>query len=142
MLYKQKQKSKLQKVRGVDDSQKSYIHTLKPQIQSIEPRKGRLGTKAIPCVLPCRAASLKRFLVLLILTPWIDIDFQFLKTYGTQKSNGWIKSYGSRKFAVLRSICHHSFCDISVVLTPIFSHEQSLERELDNLRNGISFNLF
>ena len=23
----------------------------KPQIQSVEPRKGRLGTKAIPCVL-------------------------------------------------------------------------------------------
>ena len=30
---------------------KGYIHTPKPQIQSVEPRKGRLGTKAIPCVL-------------------------------------------------------------------------------------------
>ena len=32
-------------------AKKSYIHTLKPQIQSVEPRKGILGTKAIPCVL-------------------------------------------------------------------------------------------
>ena len=32
-------------------AKKSYIHTPKPQIRSVEPRKGRLGTKAIPCVL-------------------------------------------------------------------------------------------
>ena len=32
-------------------AKKSYIHTPKPQIQSAEPRKGRLGKKAIPCVL-------------------------------------------------------------------------------------------
>ena len=35
----------------MDDNQKAYIHTLKPQIPSVEPRKGRLGSKAIPCVL-------------------------------------------------------------------------------------------
>ena len=28
-----------------------YIHTPKPQIQSVKPRKGKLGAKAIPCVL-------------------------------------------------------------------------------------------
>ena len=28
----------------------SYIHTLKPQIQNVEPRKERLGIKTIPCV--------------------------------------------------------------------------------------------
>ena len=30
---------------------KSYIHTPKPQIQDVEPRKGRLGLKTIPCIL-------------------------------------------------------------------------------------------
>ena len=30
---------------------KKYIHTPKPQIESVESRKRRLGTKAIPCVL-------------------------------------------------------------------------------------------
>ena len=35
----------------MDDSKKSYIHTPKPQILSVEPRKIRLGAKAIPCVL-------------------------------------------------------------------------------------------
>ena len=34
----------------MDDSYKSYIHTLKPQIQSVEPRKGRLDIRTIPCV--------------------------------------------------------------------------------------------
>ena len=34
----------------MDDNQKSYIHTPKPQIQSVEPRKGRLGIGTIPCV--------------------------------------------------------------------------------------------
>jgi len=29
---------------------KSYIHTLKPQIQSIEPRKRRLGIRTMPYV--------------------------------------------------------------------------------------------
>ncbi|KAK9986904.1 hypothetical protein SO802_031855 [Lithocarpus litseifolius] len=32
----------------------------------------------------------------------IDLDFQFLKRYGPQKSNDWIKSYDSRKFVVQR----------------------------------------
>ena len=35
----------------MDDSKKSYIHTPKPQILSVEPRKIRFGAKAIPCVL-------------------------------------------------------------------------------------------
>ena len=44
-------RKKIQKVRDVDDSKKSYIHTPKPQILSVEPRKIRFGAKAIPCVL-------------------------------------------------------------------------------------------
>ena len=34
-----------------------------------------------------------------LLHPWIDLHFQFLKRYGTQKSNGQIKSYGSGKLS-------------------------------------------
>ena len=34
----------------MDDGYKSYIYTPKPQIQSVEPRKGRLGIRTIPCV--------------------------------------------------------------------------------------------
>ena len=41
----------------MDDSQEGYIHTPKPQIQSVEPRKGRLGTKAIPVFLVKREKS-------------------------------------------------------------------------------------
>ena len=37
--------------------------------------------------------------------PWKDLDFQFLKKCGTQKSNGWIKSYDSGKLAVHQSVC-------------------------------------
>ena len=37
---------------------------------------------------------------------------------------------------------HPSFCDILAILTPILTHEQSLEWEFDNIRNGIGFNLF
>ena len=31
-------------------AKKSYIHTPKPQIQSVEPRKGRLGIRTIPSI--------------------------------------------------------------------------------------------
>ena len=31
-------------------AKKSFIHTLKPQIPSVEPRKRRLGIRTIPCV--------------------------------------------------------------------------------------------
>ena len=37
--------------------------------------------------------------------PWKDLDFQFLKSYTTQKSNSLIKSYGSEKLVVHRSMC-------------------------------------
>ena len=73
---------------------------------------------------------------------WIGLDFQFLKRYGTQKSNSRIKNYGSRKFTMHRSVRHSSFHDTSAVSTPISTHEQSLEQELENLRNGIGLNLF
>ena len=41
----------------------------------------------------------------------------------TQKSNGRIKSYGSRKFVIHQSMCHLGFRDISTVSTPILTHE-------------------
>ena len=41
----------------MDDSWKSYIHTPKPQIQSVELRKGRLGIRTIPCFLVKREES-------------------------------------------------------------------------------------
>ena len=47
--------------------------------------------------------------------PWKYLDFLFLKRYGSWKSNGWIKSYGSRKFVVHRSVRRPGFCDISTV---------------------------
>ena len=40
-------------------AKKSYIHTPKPQIQSVEPRKRRLGIRTIPCVLVNREESRK-----------------------------------------------------------------------------------
>ena len=76
---------------------------------------------------------------------WLDwkyFDFLFLKMYRSWKSNGRIKSYGSRKFMVHWSVRHPSFCDISAVLTLILTHEQSLKWEFDNFRNGASFNPF
>ena len=73
---------------------------------------------------------------------WKGFDFLFLKRYGTWKSNGQIKSYGSRKLAVHRSVRHPGFCDISAVLTLILTHEYSLEWESDNLHNGFGFNPF
>ena len=89
------------------------------------------------------AASLKWFLIQLILTPLdIYIYFQFLKRYGTQKSNCQIKSYGSQKFGMQRLVCHPNFHDISTVLTLILNHEQSFKWELNNLHNGIGFNPF
>ena len=155
----------------MDDSLKSYIHTPKPQIQTVEPRKGRLGIRIIPCVLWWRGKNQEAFMCFLVFgrekkcveklgkeqnseTKWAPLvevaalgiskglDFRFLKRYGTWKSNGRIKSYGSRKFAVYWSVCHLGFHDISAVLTPISSHEYSLEQEFDNLCNGIGFNRF
>ena len=35
---------------GYGQQLKSYIHTPKPQIQSVEPRKRRQGIRTIPCV--------------------------------------------------------------------------------------------
>ena len=35
----------------MDDNQKGYIPTPKPQTPNVEPRKERLGSEAIPCVL-------------------------------------------------------------------------------------------
>ena len=70
------------------------------------------------------------------------LGFLFLKRYGTWKSNGRIKSYGSQKFAVHWLMRHLGFRDILAVLTPILTHEQSLEWEFDNLHNGIDFNPF
>ena len=55
--------------------------------------------------------------------PWKDLDFQYLKRYGTRKSNGRIKSYGSGKLTVHRSVRWPGFHDISAVLTPILTHE-------------------
>ena len=55
--------------------------------------------------------------------PWKDLDFLFLKRYESWKSNNRIKSYGSRKFVMHRSVRHPGFCDISAVLTPISTHE-------------------
>ena len=55
--------------------------------------------------------------------PWKDLDFLFLKRYGTWKSNSQIKSYGSRKLAVHQSARYLGFHDISAVLTPISTHE-------------------
>jgi len=74
-------------------------------------------------------AFFKPPLIRLILTPLDRSSFSISKKYGTQKSNSQIKSYGSRKFALQRSILHPSFCDISVVLTPISTYEQSLKWE-------------
>ena len=54
---------------------------------------------------------------------WKDFSFQILKRHGTWKSNGWIKSYGSLKFAVRRLVRHPGFHDISAILTPILTHE-------------------
>ena len=55
--------------------------------------------------------------------PWKDLDFLFLKMYGSWKSNDQIKSYGSRKFVVHRLVHHLGFHNISAVLTPILTHE-------------------
>ena len=55
--------------------------------------------------------------------PWKDLDFLFLKRYGTWKSSNRIKSYGSQKLAVHRSMRYHGFRDILAVLTPISTHE-------------------
>ena len=41
-----------------------------------------------------------------------------------------------------RLVRHLGFSDILAVLTPISTHEQLLEREFDNLHNGIDFNPF
>ena len=72
-------------------------------------------------------AFFKPPLIRLILTPLDRSSFSVSKKYGTQKSNNQIKRYGSRKFALQRSILHPSFCDISTVLTPISTYEQSLK---------------
>jgi len=40
---------------------------------------------------------------------WKYLDFEFLKRYGTRKSNGQIKSYGSGKLAMHRSMRWPSF---------------------------------
>ena len=70
------------------------------------------------------AAGLNPPLIGPILTPLdIYIYFQFLKRYGTQKSNCQIKSYGSQKFGMQRLVCHPNFHDISTVLTLILNHE-------------------
>ena len=45
---------------GVWIAAKSYIHTLKPQIQNVEPRKRRLGIKTIPCIFG-EEGRIKRF---------------------------------------------------------------------------------
>ena len=74
--------------------------------------------------------------------PWKDLDFLFLKRHGSWKSKGWIESYGSWKFTVHRSARHLGFRNISAVLTPISTHEWSLEWEFDNLRNDVGFNPF
>ena len=55
--------------------------------------------------------------------PWKDLDFLFLKRYGTWKSNGWIKSYGFRKLVVHRLVHYPNFRDISAVLTLILTHK-------------------
>ena len=73
---------------------------------------------------------------------WKDIGFLILKRCGTWKSNGWIKSYGSLKFAVRQSVHHPDFRDISAILTLISIHEQSLEQEFNNIHNGFGFNPF
>ena len=73
---------------------------------------------------------------------WKCLEFLFLNRYGSWKSNGRIKSYGSQKFVVHWSLRYLGFCDISAVLTPILIHEQYLEWEFDNLHNGVSFNPF
>ena len=74
--------------------------------------------------------------------PWKGFDFLFLKRYGTWKSNDRIKSYGSQKLVVHRSMHHPGFRDILAVLTLVSTHEQSLEWESDNLCNSIGFNPF
>ena len=50
---------------------------------------------------------------------WNGLDFLFLKRYGSWKSNGWIKSDGSQKLVVHRSMRYLGFRDILTVLTPI-----------------------
>jgi len=40
---------------------------------------------------------------------WKDLDFLFLERYETWKSNGQIKSYGSRKLVVHRSVRYSDF---------------------------------
>ena len=62
--------------------------------------------------------------------PWKYFDFLFPKRYGSWKFNGWIKSYGSWKLAVHQSVRYPGFHDISPILTPILTHEQSLEWDL------------
>ena len=40
---------------------KRYIHTPKPQIQSVEPRKRRLGMRTMPCVFLVKREELRSF---------------------------------------------------------------------------------
>ena len=80
----------------------------------------------------CRAFGLKLFWSGWSWLLWIDLYFQFLKMYGTKKSNDQIKSYCSRKFEVHRSVRHTSFHNILAVLTLILTYEQSLEWEFDD----------
>ena len=54
---------------------------------------------------------------------WKDLDFLFLKKYGSWKSNSWIKSYGSRKLVMHQLVRYPGFHDISTVLTLISTHE-------------------
>ena len=168
----------------MDDNQKSYIHTPKPQIQSVEPKErkigyrnntlcfwwgeknqealiyflgvfgvwkrekhlGKLGRKQyfkkngpslVWGVLRAIYSPNTNFKVAMLQGPpaskslwsgwswhfWKGLDFLFLKRYGTRKSNGWIKSYGSWKFVVHWSVRHSNFCDILAALTLISTHE-------------------
>ena len=154
---------------------KKLHHTPKPQIQSVKPRRRRLGIRTIPCVFGeerrikrfwyvfwkrgerCRkrlsraqepgrplffwfegclgpfialahfsrrtVATFKRPWIGLILTP-LKIFWLFVsKRYGSWKSNGRIKSYGSQKLVMHQSVCYLDFCDILAFLTPISTHK-------------------